>query len=503
VAGLSGSLVRERLLRRPRAGLFVPPPIGESDVPTPEQDNVHFVMAPTRLEYSTNDGSSWAEAAGTAMRVPDTNRVVHTVELTSLPADGDVSIRLPDGDIEAFYTTYDDDPTTTLIVHWQTLQPIVGNYHTRDLNTSAVRKSFTQPATLPGGGWRVVQMSDSHGGSDATAVAQAIAARDPRLVIHSGDVATGNGGSSSPNTWYSQFDAITELVDTSGRHIPFIPNIGNHEMPESRAGVEWHVDLREGGALGPPKPDFDEDIRGGAEWYYSFFPRFPGLRGFGVLDFGDYFSLFVIDPGISTFMRDEADHQVDWITSALAARTAVPHKIATMHYSPWPAGLRPLVRAYLDTRRYICAALYDGGCRLIAVGHDHVISRTVPLSQFGLLDHQTEHAPTEGGLVVIGSGPSGAVARNGRNANGKWWLEKTQAPEIVFFSFEETEPDNPERFEPRFPPGPKAGDGQTSANADVVHFWEIDLAATERTMRARTLSGTVWDEFTQPADEDD
>jgi hypothetical protein len=502
-----------KVLRRITGGVFVlatlslaacsddPVDPGRIDDPDPEEpeelvpDSLPYAARNTYLEFRQNGTGAWTKATGIARKVPDTDRVVHHVKLTGLTPNSTINFRLPQDSTVAWYVTYEDDPTTTLTVHWHTLQPIPAEGH-YDAPTEGgkVLSSYTMPATLPAGGLRIAQISDTHGRVDNANHISRLAARGARLLVHSGDIATGDGGAAtSPITWYIWFDNLKSAVDDQGRLIPFIPAIGNHDVWQGGEGIQWT-----NGEIGH-KPNFETHERGDAEWFYSFFPAFPGLQGYGVLDFGNYMSLWTLDPGITTRWDDG---QADWLRTTLAARANVPHKLATMHFSPWPTGRRMMVPYYRFTRETIGPIIQQGGIRLFFVGHEHVLSKTVPINHWGALDHQSAKTPADprDGVVFIGSGPGNSLGgpRQGRNPATKWWIEDSRPSEIVYFDFER---DGFTKSSPAYEPrDPHPDDGKTVSGAAGANFWEIDLFPTGRTMRAVTGEEEEWGEFSQGVD---
>lgn len=462
------------------------PGAGYDPVPDPDA----FETRPTYLEYREAGSATWLVETGTARRVPDTDRVVHHVKLSGLSPDTTILFRLPDYETLAWYVTYEDDPTTTLTVHWHTTQPMPDGGYTEPVSASLEFASYTMPATLPVDGLRIAQISDTHGRDANHDHLSRLAERGARLIVHSGDMATGNGGEAGPGTWYIWFEAMKAAMDSQDRLIPLIAAIGNHEAWAGGSGIQW----TEGGHVGN-KPDFDLHVRGDTEWYYCFYPSYPGLTGYGVLDFGDYLSLWTLDPGIST-RWDEG--QSDWLAATLAARSTVPHRLVSMHYSPWPTGRRMMVPYVRTTRSLIGPILQAGGVRLVLVGHEHVLSKTVAVNDWGELDHQTTKFADPDGVVFVGSGPGGGGARSGRNPATKWWIDDSRPSEIEYYEFEQDSfPSSSPGYEPR---EPHPDDGTTYTEDEVSHFWEIDLTDTGRTVRAVNGVGGSWGEFSQSAD---
>src|SRR5699024_5869235 len=106
--------------------------------------------------------------------------------------------------------------------------------------------------------------------------------------------------------WYSW---TSRMIDSEGRIIPVIPLIGNHE-------VEGGYRKRKKDAL----------------YFYDMF-SFP-QDGYGVIDFGDYLSIIVLD----TLHTVPIPEQVDFLDDALDQRADINHVIPVYHLTAWPSG---------------------------------------------------------------------------------------------------------------------------------------------------------------------
>jgi len=198
-----------------------------------------FARRPTILQYrEAGTTNPWLAASGIARLVPDTDRVVHTVELNSLTPDSQYEFRLPEGEVPAVYTTFAHDPTTSVVVHWQTYQPHPAAAYTGPFGSEQY-KCRTFPAELAGS-LRVAQISDTHGHANTNEkLIGDIAARGSRLIIHSGDLATGNGGDAGPGTWYTFFDALNAARDADGCIIPILPTLPRNQRWRRWSSMGW------------------------------------------------------------------------------------------------------------------------------------------------------------------------------------------------------------------------------------------------------------------------
>ena len=446
-----------------------PPPLFIADT--------DFATRQTSLLYKKKDSVEWIKANGVAMSVPDTNRIVHTVELDGLTANTDYEFRLPDIEIPNVYLTWRDDPSTTMVIHWHTFKPHLATYG--DVYSGEIYKFKTMP-TVISNSVKFAHVSDTHGRSLTTQIFQEIGLKDVDCIIHSGDMATGDGGE-DPSSWYQFFDSLNYAKDTKGNLIPILPNIGNHEIRFGSPGIQWETVYDVGN-----KPNFFNK-RGDAEWYYCFFPTFPGLQGYGVIDFGNYASVWQLDPGITTFTNKG---QNIWLSETLSERVNVPHKIISLHYSPFPLGRRMLIRYYNEIRRDFCP-IWEPYKPLVLTGHEHVWGKTVPILGGGLdINDAYEH---EDGVVYLSGGPSGAEGREGRNPHTKWWIDQSRASVWEYFDFEK--PDYTGMYKEEREPHEL--DGTTFTNDEVINYWLIELENDKRTMSAFDLNKNLIYSFVQ------
>lgn len=441
----------------------------------------------TYLLFRPASGGTWTPAAGRARRVPGLNRVVHSVVLTGLEPDTAYEFRLPNYVTPCVYCSYTSDPTTTLVVYWHTFQPLPSREYTDAETSSEVHSSYTLPTTLAGfadGAFVVAQVSDTHGltGGKPGYFGE-IASQGAQLIVHSGDMASNNGGEldpigTRPETWYQFFDHLNHARRPDDEAIiPILPNLGNHEAYAGGAGIDWSSS-----GLTGHKPNFETHERGDTEQYYCLFERFPGLTGYGVVDCGDYASVWVMDPGISTSIYGP---QTAWLADTLAERAEVPHKLFTMHYSAYHTGRRADLNYHIGLREewHPLWLQYGRDC-VVLVGHDHVYSRTPRIISGAISSEPGIVGPD--GVLYVGCGPTGAGAREGRNPNVKWWIDVSRASEWMYFGREQS-PNNPEYR------GPDPADGTTFDDDLVRHYLLLELEADKRTIRAIDWTGDEFD----------
>jgi len=435
-----------------------------------------FDTSPTMLRYRIAGMTSWSNVDGTAMNVPDTNRVVHTVEISGLEEDTSYEFQLSTNAL-ATYCTWKNDPSTSMVVHWHSGKPFTKRYNSS--YTQTIQKFKTAPRTISEK-IAIAQVSDTHGGGSVTeSVFRRIGLIDNmRCIVHSGDIATGNGGASSPLTWYGFFDALEHARDTGGHIIPLLVTPGNHEVLDGNSGVQY----REGVGI---KPNFQTKERGDAEWYYCFFPTFPGLTGYGNITFGDYLSVWKLDPGVTTRMDTGQDV---WLAQTMQEKQYIPNKVVSLHYPPWPAGRR-YMGGYTQAIQNQLLPIWEQHQPIVFSGHDHVFSVSPPIKGGTI---ETSGINVDEGTYYLGSGTTGEAMQPGRNPYTKWWIDIGIGSEWEYFDYEKAETGGL-TTEPR-PPHPE--DGKSFDWQEGSHFWVMEMDYTQKTMTAYNPYDEIIHSFT-------
>jgi hypothetical protein len=223
---------------------------------------------------------------GRSRWLTDTDRVVHTVELTGLEPGRDYRFRISGLAEEFAFRTMpaDADTPVTFVVG--------GDVHRRSALDDRIFR--------------------------------AAASRDPMFAVLGGDVAYDNGKARRVGRWYELLEVWQRcMVDADGRLVPVVAAIGNHEAD---------------GGYGQ-----DPDA---APRFYDLFPGL-GREGRQVLDFGDYMSVVLLDSGHTHRIDGE---QTAWLAEVLAARSEVPHLFVVYHVPAYPCvrrysgGRGPLIR---------------------------------------------------------------------------------------------------------------------------------------------------------------
>lgn len=230
---------------------------------------------------------------------------------------------------------------------------------------------------------------------------QAVMAHDPEFIVWGGDLAYADGLENRLYRWYQFMNSmVTTLVSDDGRVPPVLAGIGNHEIQ---------------GGYHRGRISSDADRLELAPYYFTLF-AFPGLPGYGVVDFGDYLSLVFPDTDHANPMDGE---QLVWLNETLQARPHVPHLAPVYHLAAYPSN-----RDFNSSRhRYIrenWVPLFEQqGVRVAYEHHDHTYKRTVPIFQ------QEENA--EEGIVFIGDGAWGVRTRPVHSVEDTWYLEVAQS----------------------------------------------------------------------------
>jgi hypothetical protein len=179
------------------------------------------------------------------------------------------------------------------------------------------------------------------------------------------------------------------MVTPDGCLIPMVLAIGNHE-------VHGYYDQT---------PDR-------ATSFYALF-GFPGPEGRGVLDFGDYMSVIVLD---SSHTHDVAGEQTQWLESVLAARTDVPHLFAIYHIPAFPSVRGFDGRLQTAVRTNFVPLFEEYGLDVAFENHDHAYKRT----------------PLINGVLYLGDGCWGVAPRRVHDAARTWYLERSESRNHVF-----------------------------------------------------------------------
>lgn len=342
-------------------------------------------------------------------------------------------------DPPALYLTWQRDPTTTMTVHWHTIEESKSELFFRAAGTTNAwqaargtqRPLVGTPRTIhtveltglrPGGKYEFCFWPGKRGfafrtlptdlrrpvrfivGGDVyherawmDAMNELAGKLDPAFVVIGGDLAYSCGGNQPERMerWDTYFDSWKQKARApDGRLIPLLVTIGNHEVNGS-----WNQ---------PPER---------AAAFYSLFAM-PGPRGYNVLDAGRYLSLLLLD---SAHTHPVEGDQTAWLRRSLATRRPVPHVFPVYHVPAWPS-----VRSETEgdsgqitqkIRQHWCPLFERYGVRLAFEHHDHIFKRTHPI-RAGKVDAR--------GVVYLGDGAWGVNLRKPA-ADPRWYLARADA----------------------------------------------------------------------------
>ena len=334
-----------------------------------------------------------------------------------LAAEGNSSIEAIAPD--SLFLTWRQDPTTTMLIQWVgdatvaaesvnyvplnnkvwqsakvTTKPFpgtdlkvyrcelvgltAGTEYQFQVGSSSLKYRFqTMPAKATDE-FTFVTGGDSGTGTAAVNSNRMAAKQDPSFVLIAGDVAYDNGR--SPKTFLKFLQNYHEtMLDSKGRMIPLVTCLGNHEV--------------DGGGRQREKAA-------------SFLSVFDGLypeTSYGVLDFGDYLSLVMLDTGHLSAVDGE---QTDWLKKTLAEREDHPHVFGVQHVPSYPSYRDPWNKdgtgaTGAEQRKHWCPLFERYKINVVLEHHDHTFKRTHPLTD-GHIDEQR-------GVLYLGDGSWGKI----------------------------------------------------------------------------------------------
>src|SRR5690625_790416 len=282
-------------------------------------------------------------------------------------------------------------PGTFKTIHWIELSGLSPGtdyefYIGREIDT--IYKFRTMPSDVDSEPIKVIFGGDMYHVYDAMDEMNALAAQqDPHFIVMGGDWAYADSLISNAWKWEDLWYTWTRrMIDSEGRIIPVVPAIGNHEVI---------------GGYGTR-----EDVL----FFYEMF-AFP-QDGYGVLDFGDYLSVIILD----TRHSNTTASQNSFLESTLNERSHMKHIIPSFHVPVYSSGRALDTSSSLSVRRNWIPKFEDAGVKLIFEHHDHTYKRTYPI-----LDNEIH----PDGIVYLGDGCWGVRVRDVFNPETTWYLEES------------------------------------------------------------------------------
>lgn len=301
------------------------------------------------IQYVPLDGQVWQPAAVAVKPFPGTDLKVHRCEITGLTPGSEYKFQVGASPREFRFRTMPAKATNE---------------------------------------FRFITGGDAGTGDPAKNSNKLAARQDPNFVAIGGDVAYDNGR--SPDTFLTFLRNYHEtMVDSRGRLIPLVTTLGNHEA---------------NGGYNQP--------RSAAGSYLSVFDAMFEETSYGVLDFGDYLSLVLLDSGHLTKIPGE---QTDWLEKTLAEREDCPHVIAMYHVPAYPSYRDPEATGP-EQRANWCPLFERYRVNLALEHHDHTFKRSHPLTD-GMIDEKR-------GVLYLGDGSWGKI-RAPKRPEERSYLAKT------------------------------------------------------------------------------
>lgn len=226
---------------------------------------------------------------------------------------------------------------------------------------------------------------------------------DPDFIVWGGDLAYADGLAERVDRWYQFFDANVEgLITADNRVIPVLFGIGNHEV----VGGYWWREHENGRDFYPDTDEYRERI---APYYYNLF-AWPGHPGYGVLDFGDYMSIIMLDSDHSGPIEGK---QTEWLREQLKSRQEVPHVLPVYHVPGFPSFRNYDGATSRRVREHWIPLFEEFGIEVAFENHDHTYKRTFPIMGETISDK---------GIIYIGDGAWGVGVRE-PDLN-RWYMKK-------------------------------------------------------------------------------
>ncbi len=310
------------------------------------------------LEYKLLDSGKWQQVESTQTGFPHSDRIIHRVEVVDLEPGTYYSFRVGEFEREYKFETMPDQ--------------------------------LDRPIRFATGG-DVMHEAEWMAQTNRQAMKY-----DPDFIVWGGDLAYANAQPERVERWYDFFEVIREtLITEDGKVVPIIVSIGNHEVEQRY--VYRYFDM-----------EGDRQFQDSEEWraqeapyFYALF-AFPGIRGYNVLDFGDYLSMVALDSYHTNLIEGD---QLDWLEQTLAERQNVPHVFPFYHVPAW-ASVKGIEyrEEQRQIRRHFPPVFERYGIRVSFENHDHAYKRTPPMRGGDAVE------PGEG-VVYIGDGAWGVSTR--------------------------------------------------------------------------------------------
>ena len=237
---------------------------------------------------------------------------------------------------------------------------------------------------------------------------------DPDFAVIGGDLWYENGKASEARRVIAFFEGYQRaFVREDGRVVPLIVCIGNHEVAGGSL-LAAVADFIQTHKLADPKTEPDKFRQLLAPYFYGLM-AFPGQPGYGVLDFGNYLSLFLLD---TDHTNPIAGAQSQWLGRELAGRSAVTHRVPVYHVPAYPSNRDFEGETSRKVREHWVPLFEANGVRVAFENHDHTYKRTPPIRRQKI---------DPDGIVFLGDGAWGVEPRPFHPVADTWYLEKAES----------------------------------------------------------------------------
>lgn len=306
-----------------------------------------------------------------------------------------------DNDWQPVFATRNLLPDRVHVMYWAELENLKpgGSYQFRIGKQGQLRRF----RSLPKKASRGVKIGfggdvfDIDAESLCTEMNRAMAAQNPYFVVMGGDLAysTDKLGlfGDRPEYWYAWLRLWTkDMVTPEGYTIPLISIIGNHDVL---------------GRYGQTPAQ--------APYYYALF-LWPGQRGYGALDFGDYLTLIGLDSGHTHAIKGA---QSAWLEHTLQERRGIKHKVVSYHVPAYSCRISKTRQGRVGPKvlKYWVPLFDRYGVHAAFEHHEHAYKRTHPL-RWNRIDPQ--------GTVYLGDGGWGVKTREPDDVKDVWYLARTE-----------------------------------------------------------------------------
>lgn len=202
-----------------------------------------------------------------------------------------------------------------------------------------------------------------------------VAGLEPDAILWGGDYAYSDGR--KDYIWKEEMfhrSMVKDLVTTERRVFPLLAAIGNH------------------------------DVMGNAAPYYLATFAWPGNPPRGVMDFGGYLSVVILDSNHLTKVDGE---QTDWLRQVLEERAADAGRVILplYHVGAYPSVRDPDDRTATEIRTHWVPHFEKAGLTAAFEFHDHAYKRTHPMRAGERMEDAAD------GVTYLGDGAWGASTR--------------------------------------------------------------------------------------------